>query len=318
MPRGKTLQQDEVPGLLELLRKHQRYVRKWKKSVPDFKGVSRISHRCIDLLHRVWDKCQDGSPLRPAKKTGPAQKPQNTPEALAGKLLWMTPEQQQSTAYARKAAGMSDATFRRLKPQAMELLEQIPRTMFLKADRAQQTRLLNHIRAAKPGESICIAEYAFTLKDFSDALVEQKRAGVTMYVLVDLTWSKSCRNALNVIRNLQAAGIDVKHLGSQRMHFKLVVVGITYAAGGSANLSFAGFHKNADYIVEVEGRSEGVASAKVLFEEEYNCEHARLAQAHEVGAALANLAAKKAALEAEKAAGKKRKRSNRSTVFDSQ
>ncbi|KAG7376909.1 hypothetical protein PHYBOEH_001236 [Phytophthora boehmeriae] len=295
MPRGKTLQQDEVPGLLELLRKHQRYVRKWKKSVPDFKGVSRISHRCIDLLHRVWDECQDGSPLRPAKKTGPAQKPQNTPEALAGKLLWITPAQQQSTAYARKAAGMSDATFRRLKPQAMEILEQIPRTMFLKADRAQQTRLLDHIRAAKPEESICIAEYAFTLKDFSDALVEQKRAGVTVYVLVDLTWSKSCRNALDVIRNLQAAGIDVKHLGSQRMHFKLVVVGITYAVGGSANLSLSAFTRNADYVTEVEGCSKGVATARELFYQQYNSENATLANASEVAAALANLAATKAA-----------------------
>ncbi|KAG7401167.1 hypothetical protein PHYBOEH_002725 [Phytophthora boehmeriae] len=139
-------------------------------------------------MHRSFaDECEDGSPPPPAKKPGPVQRPQNTPEALAGKLLWMTPEQQQSTAYSLEAAGMTESTFRRLKSKAMELLEQIPRTMFLKADRAQQTRLLDHIRAAKPGESICIAEYDFTLKDFSDALIERKHASVKMYVLVDLT-----------------------------------------------------------------------------------------------------------------------------------
>ncbi|KAG7398624.1 hypothetical protein PHYBOEH_010779 [Phytophthora boehmeriae] len=99
---------------------------KWRKS--NFKAVASISHRCIDLLHRVRDECQDGSPLQPPKKTGLAQRPQNTPEALTGKLLWMTPEQLES---AHSAASMTDATFRRLKPKAVELLEQISRTMFL-------------------------------------------------------------------------------------------------------------------------------------------------------------------------------------------
>ncbi|KAG7396679.1 hypothetical protein PHYBOEH_001907 [Phytophthora boehmeriae] len=106
----------------------------------------------------------------------------------------------------------------------MERLEQIPRMMFLKADRAQQTRLLDHIWAAKSGESICIAEYAFTLKNFSDALVARKQADVEVYVLVDFTWSKSCQHALKVIGDLQAAG---------------------------ANLSLAAFTNNADYVTEV-------------------------------------------------------------------
>ncbi|KAG7394628.1 hypothetical protein PHYBOEH_004960 [Phytophthora boehmeriae] len=157
----------------------------------------------------------------------------------------------------------------------MELLEQIPRTMFFKADRAQQTRLLDHIRAAKPGELICIAEYVFTLQDFRDALVERKQVGVKV--------------------NLQATGADVKHLGLQRMHFKLVIVGITYAAGGSANLSLAAFTRNDDYVTEVEGCSTGVASARELFFEQYDCKKATLAEADEVAAALANLAATKAA-----------------------
>ncbi|KAG7386933.1 hypothetical protein PHYBOEH_008443 [Phytophthora boehmeriae] len=175
--------------------------------------------------------------------------------------------------------------------------------------------MLTQIRAAKPGDTNRIAEYAFTLHVFSDALAERKRSGVHVYVLVDLTWCRSHTQALEVIEDLEAADIEVKHLGSQCMHFKLMIIGHVFASGGSTNLSFAAFHKNADYVVDVEGRSEGVASAKVLFKEEYNCEHARLAQAHEVAEALANLAAKNAALEAEKAAGKKRKRSN---IFDSQ
>ncbi|KAG7378879.1 hypothetical protein PHYBOEH_012120 [Phytophthora boehmeriae] len=252
-------------------------------------------------------------------KPGLPQQAKNTPDALAGKLVWMTPEQRDNIDYVLAVVDMSRSTYKALLSAAMELLSQIPKTQYRKADEAQEERMLDHIRAAKPGDTICIAEYAFTLHVFSDALIERKQAGVDVYVLVDLTWCRSHTEALEVIENLQAAGIEVKHLASQCMHFKLVIVGHVYAAGSSANLSFAGFHKNADYIVEVEGRSEGVASAKVLFEEEYNCEHARLAQAHEVAAALANLAAKKAALEAEKAAGKKkRKRSNQSNIFDSQ
>ncbi|KAG7383561.1 hypothetical protein PHYBOEH_009865 [Phytophthora boehmeriae] len=233
--------------------------------------------------------------------------------------MWMTPEKLNNIKYVLAVVDMSRSTYKALLPEAMELLSQIPKTKFRKADEAQEKRMLDHIRAAKPGDTIYIAEYAFTLHVFNDALIERKQAGVDVYVLVDLTWCRSHTEALEVIENLQAAaGIEVKHLASQCMHFKLVIVGHVYAVGGSANLSFAAFHKNADYIVEVEGRSEGVASAKVLFEEEYNCEHARLVQAHEVAAALANLAAKKAALEAEKAAGKKkRKRSNRSNIFDS-
>ncbi|KAG7375458.1 U6 snRNA-associated Sm-like protein LSm2 [Phytophthora boehmeriae] len=66
----------------------------------------------------------------------------------------------------------------------MELLSQIPKTKFRKADEAQEERMLKQIRAAKPGDTICIAEYAFTLHVFSDALIEQKRAGVEVHVLV--------------------------------------------------------------------------------------------------------------------------------------
>ncbi|KAG7388277.1 hypothetical protein PHYBOEH_007914 [Phytophthora boehmeriae] len=113
----------------------------------------------------------------------------------------------------------------------MELLSQIPKTQFRKADEAQEERMLDHIRAAKPGDTICIAEYAFTLHVFSDALIERKQAGVDVYVLVDLTWCRSHTQALEVIENLQAAGIEVKHLASQCMHFKLVIVGHVYAAG---------------------------------------------------------------------------------------
>ncbi|KAG7389725.1 hypothetical protein PHYBOEH_007382 [Phytophthora boehmeriae] len=176
--------------------------------------------------------------------------------------MWMTPEKLNNIKYVLAVVDMSRSTYKELLPEAMELLSQIPKTEFHKADEAQEESMLDHIRAAKPGETICIAEYAFTLHVFSDALIEQKQAGVDVFVLVDLTWCRSHTEALEVIGDLQAAGIEVKHLASQCMHFKLIIIGHVYASGGSANLSFAAFHKNADYVVDVEGRSGGVASAK--------------------------------------------------------
>ncbi|KAG7394294.1 hypothetical protein PHYBOEH_005406 [Phytophthora boehmeriae] len=62
--RGTTLHPEEAQELLAVLRKHQRLNKKWGRLVPDFKTVT------------------PGLPRRP----------ENTPEALAGKLLWLTPE----------------------------------------------------------------------------------------------------------------------------------------------------------------------------------------------------------------------------------
>ncbi|KAG7394295.1 hypothetical protein PHYBOEH_005407 [Phytophthora boehmeriae] len=192
----------------------------------------------------------------------------------------------------------------------MELLRQLPQTQFYTGDLAQQIRMLDHIGAPQPGETICIAEYASTLHVFSKALIERKNVRVEVYIRVDLRWCRSNEGALKVIRNLQAAGIDVKHLRGKRMHFKLVIVGMAYAAGGSANLSKDAFTSNADYVTEVLGYSEAVTSARAIFDEQYNGEKAKVARENEVIAALAHLAAKRAALEAEKAAGQKHKRSN--------
>ncbi|KAG7378623.1 hypothetical protein PHYBOEH_000296 [Phytophthora boehmeriae] len=96
---------------------------------------------------------------------------------------------------------------------AMELLSQTFKTKFRKADEAQEQRMLTRIRAARPGNTICIAEYAFTSHVFGGALIERKRAGVHVYVLVDLTWRRSHTQALEVIKDLQAADIEVQHLG---------------------------------------------------------------------------------------------------------
>ncbi|KAG7388212.1 hypothetical protein PHYBOEH_007983 [Phytophthora boehmeriae] len=289
--RGKTLRQEEVPGLLELLRKHQRHIKKWDRWAPDFPLVARLSHRGTSLLRRVWDECQDGSPLQPPKKAGPAQRPEHTPEALAGKLMWLTPEQIASTAYTLRVVDMKPTTYRLLKPKAMELLRRIPQTRFHKADSDQQSRMLDHIRAASPGDCICVAQYAFTLKSFSDTLIERKCAGVEVLVLVDLTWLKAHCEALDVLCDLQAAGIEVKHLGDTSMNLTLLVVGGAYAAGGSASLTDAAFASNADLVTEVQGYSEGVASVKELFDEQYNCHEARVAQESEITADLESLVA---------------------------
>ncbi|KAG7398947.1 hypothetical protein PHYBOEH_010052 [Phytophthora boehmeriae] len=99
MTRGKTLHPEEALGLVELLRKHQRLIMKWGRWVP---------HRGITFLRRVRDECQDGSPLPPPKKTGLPRRPENTPEALAENLMWLTAEQLASTAYTLKAVYMSN------------------------------------------------------------------------------------------------------------------------------------------------------------------------------------------------------------------
>ncbi|KAG7398005.1 hypothetical protein PHYBOEH_011837 [Phytophthora boehmeriae] len=89
--------------------------------------------------------------------------------------------------------------------------------------------------------------------------------------------------------------------------------------GARANLSKDAFTSNADYDTEVLGYSEAVVSARAIFDEQYNCKKAKVARENEVTAALANLAAKRAALEAEKAAAQKHKRSNPCyNPFDSQ
>ncbi|KAG7383248.1 hypothetical protein PHYBOEH_010015 [Phytophthora boehmeriae] len=233
MARGKILHPEEARDLLELLRKHQRLNKKGG---------------------------EDGSPLPPPKKPGLSRRPENTPEALAGKLMWLTPDQQGKLGYTLEAVHMSRSTYKLLLPKAMELLRQIPQTRFYKADSAQQTRMLDHIRAASPGDSICVAQYAFTLKSFSDALIERKRAGVEVRVLVDLTWLKAHREALEVLSDLRAAGIEVKHLGGHEHELD--------TARGWRRVR----------VTEVQGYNEGVASARELFDEHYNCDEARVAQ----------------------------------------
>ncbi|KAG7401173.1 hypothetical protein PHYBOEH_002357 [Phytophthora boehmeriae] len=103
--------------------------------VPDFKTVTAISHRSDKLLRRVWATCADGSSLPPPKKTGLPQRPENTPEALAGKLMWMTPEKLDNI---EAVVDMSRSTYKALLPEAMELLSQIPKTQFRKADEARR------------------------------------------------------------------------------------------------------------------------------------------------------------------------------------
>ncbi|KAG7383560.1 hypothetical protein PHYBOEH_009864 [Phytophthora boehmeriae] len=107
MTRGKTLHPEEAQDLLTLLRKHQRMKKKCGSMVPDFKTVIAISHRSDKLLRRVWATCADGSSLPPPKKTGLPQRPKNTPEALAGKLMWMTPEKLDNLEYVLAVVDMS-------------------------------------------------------------------------------------------------------------------------------------------------------------------------------------------------------------------
>ncbi|KAG7375971.1 hypothetical protein PHYBOEH_001899 [Phytophthora boehmeriae] len=128
MARGKTLQPEEARELLELLRKHQRLKKKGGRLVPDFKAVARLSHRSFKLLRRVWNSCADGSPLPPPKTPGLPRRPENTPEALARKLMWLTPEQRANLGYVLEAVHMSRSTYKLLLPEAMKLLQTLPQT----------------------------------------------------------------------------------------------------------------------------------------------------------------------------------------------
>ncbi|KAG7384701.1 hypothetical protein PHYBOEH_009341 [Phytophthora boehmeriae] len=128
--------------------------------VPDFKTVATISH---PSFLSYYDAHVQTALRSPPKKTGLPQQAKNTPEALVGKLMWMTPEQLDTIGYTLEAVHTSRNTYKVLLLKAMELLWQLPQTRFYKAALAQQTCTLDRIRAAMPGEAIGIAEYAFTL-----------------------------------------------------------------------------------------------------------------------------------------------------------
>jgi phosphatidylserine/phosphatidylglycerophosphate/cardiolipin synthase-like enzyme len=99
----------------------------------------------------------------------------------------------------------------------------------------------------KATNSVYIMAFAFTDRAMFDALTERMRAGVKVYVLLDLTLS---RHGSSLRNELRAAGATVRISSNNgRMHHKVMVIDENVVITGSANFSAAALKSNDENIV---------------------------------------------------------------------
>lgn len=119
-------------------------------------------------------------------------------------------------------------------PQDGEKAEQAVENMFLNAHR-----------------NIKIAIYTFTNKKFYKAIKSAARRGIKVYIVADYESNKNQSHysiipQLKKLRNVEVKLLKGKGRGRYKgiMHIKLFIIDDIYVGFGSANYTYAAFHKN--------------------------------------------------------------------------
>lgn len=110
--------------------------------------------------------------------------------------------------------------------------------------------LIDLFNSAK--ESIYLAMYAFTNPKLANSIIEAKKRGVIVVVVMDKGQTR--RNQLKIKRKMERNKIEVHLRGGKYhyMHHKFVIVDRKTVASGSYNYTIDGQHSNDENLLFVE------------------------------------------------------------------
>ena len=131
---------------------------------------------------------------------------------------------------------------------------------FSPQDRIISNHLINMIKSSK--KSIYIETFIITHKAFAQSLVEAKKRGVDVKVIVDAT---SSSNNYSMVKYLRDNGVKVKVENyAGKMHMKTLIIDDDYFISGSMNLTKSGDQYNDENLVFIKN-AQLTKNAKEFF-----------------------------------------------------
>ena len=130
-------------------------------------------------------------------------------------------------------------------------------------------RIVKEIESAE--KSVCAQVYIFTSKPISDALVQAKKRGVDVKVILDKSQEKAAYGRWPI---MQKGGVKVFFDRDHEVaNSKIILIDDRTIITGSYNFTKAAEEKNAENIVVIENDTESFAKFKANFESHLSHSH---------------------------------------------